>query len=428
MLKKMFIICFIGLSVSLSHAQDPNISGTIYSEELVLPYIERDVMTTYAGKQISTIREWEKIRRPEILKTLSSEMFGFTPKKNIKVISRLVETNKFLFNGKATRKQVELIFTNEGKSLKVQLLLYSPNNKTKPAPVFEILNFYGNQSIDKDSAIVISKTLTEEFDKTMLRRTKELTERGAIADRYPIEKMIDNGVGFITAWYGDFDPDYNDGFRNGVHGLLLKKGQKHGDYDWGSIGAWAWGLSRILDYIETDKDFDAKRVTVVGHSRNAKAALWASAQDQRFAITISNNSGCCGAALMKRVYGETAASLNMLFPHWMNENFKKYNNNEDSLTTDSHELIALIAPRPLYVASANLDQWADPKGEFEGMYLAQPVWELYGKKRFAYDHMTPLRFKVIESQIGYHYREGYHGLLLFDWEAYIEFVKYHFKL
>jgi hypothetical protein len=131
---------------------------------------------------------------------------------------------------------------------------------------------------------------------------------------------------------------------------------------------------------------------------------------------------------MKRIYGETASSINKLFPHWFCENFKKYNNNEDSLTTDAHELVALVAPRPLYVGSAKYDQWADPVGEFIGMYQAQPIWELYGKKRFAYDQMTPLGFKVIKSQIGYHYREGQHDLLICDWEAYIAFLEYHFKM
>ena len=430
MLKNAFLICCLLFSVTFVAAQDPtNISGTIYSEELVPPYTPpRDILTTFAGQKIKTTKEWETIRRPEIIKVLSTEMYGFTPQEKIPVSYRLVEINKNAFNGKATRKQIEMTFSNNGKSLKVQLLLYSPNNKKKPAPVFEILNFCGNQSLDYDSAIVISKTLTQEFGKTVYKNRIARTERGADAYLYPLEEMIDHGIGFATAWYGDFDPDYYDGFHNGIHNLFLKDGEKHGDKDWGSIGAWAWGLSRIMDYIETDKDFDAKKVAVIGHSRNAKAALWASAQDQRFAITIPNNSGCGGAALMKRIYGETASSINKLFPHWFCENFKKYNNNEDSLTTDSHELVALVAPRPLYVGSAKYDQWADPKGEFIGMYKTQPIWELYGKKRFAYDQMTPLGFKVIKSQIGYHYREGKHDLLICDWEAYIVFLEYHFNM
>lgn len=426
-MKKIFLLLFLSVFTLNSYSIDPTDPGTIYSEKDVPPYDIHDVLTTLKGKKVTTVAQWEKLRRPEILKTLSTEMYGFTPTSKVKVKTKIIEINKKAINGKATRKQIELTFIKNKKELKVQVLVYFPNKKDKPAPAFAILNFCGNQSIEADSVIVISETLKKEFDKTVLRTRNPRTVRGGDANIYPIERIIDNGLGFATAWYGDFDPDYYDGFENGVHGLLHKKGQKHGPNDWGSLGAWAWGLSRILDYLETDKDFDATKVAVIGHSRNAKAAIWAAAQDRRFAMCIPNNSGCGGTALMKRIYGETASSLNRRFPHWMCENFKKYINNEDSLTIDSYDLIGLIAPRPLYIGSAEGDQWADPHGEFLGMLYAQPVYQLYGIKKFPYDTMTPLGFKVIKSQIGYHYRTGYHALTPFDWEAYIEFAKFHFK-
>jgi hypothetical protein len=283
------------------------------------------------------------------------------------------------------------------------------------------MNFKGNHQINADPEITISVNAPKGAE------LGSDPERGAATSRWPLEMLMDNGYALVTIYRGDVDPDFDDGFQNGVHPLFYKEGQTAPAADeWGTIAAWAWSLSRVMDYLEQDKDIDQERVAVIGHSRLGKTSLWAGATDPRFAIVISNDSGCGGAALSMRKHGETVEAINKSFPHWFCDNYNAYRNNEEALMVDQQGLLALIAPRPLYVASAVEDDWADPEGEYLSALYASPVYELYGKKGLA-SPMPAVDSPMMEGDVAYHIRKGGHDINLYDWTQYVKFADKYFK-
>ena len=396
-----------------------------YEEEKVPAFALPDPLRNGDGLMINDSNEWVHSRRPELLQLFEREVYGKLPDETLTPDYTLLE-NGIALGGKAVRKQIRLTFENNGRRLDLLLLVYLPAGMDK-APVFVGLNFYGNQTITADPAVLLTTSWVPN-NKTFGIEANQATEtsRGVRISRWPLEKIIDAGYGLATMYYGDIDPDRDD-FTDGVHPLFYRDGQTRPDADeWGAIGAWAWGLMRIMDYLQQDSAIDADRIVLMGHSRLGKAALWAGAQDRRYAIVISNDSGCGGAALSRRKFGETVQIINTAFPHWFCSHFKDYNDHENDLPVDQHELIALMAPRPVYIASAQEDQWADPKGEYLSGWYASPVYALFGLQGL--ESATPPAVNdPVMHDIGYHMRTGGHDVKDYDWEQFINFANHHLK-
>jgi len=379
------------------------------------------------GSAVRTAEQWTRTRRAEVLELFEEHVYGRRPGRPGGMVFDMTSTDTNALDGLAIRKEVTIYFEGRQEPYAVHLLLYLPKNKSGPFPVFLGYNFRGNQSIHPDPGITMSEAWMRRRDDGNTEKGSVEESRGNRSSRWPVELILGRGYALATAYYGDLEPDRNDGWKDGIRSFYKtdERGNTLAVDEWGAISAWSWGLSRIVDCLETDPQIDASKIAVFGHSRLGKTALWAGAMDERIAITISNNSGCGGAALSRRAFGETVEQINTSFPHWFNGRFKSYNGNEGTLPVDQHELIALMAPRPVYVASAEDDLWADPNGEFLAAQAAGVVYELFGKTGVGISKQPAVNCPV-GDYVGYHVRTGKHDVTEYDWMQYLDFADRHF--
>ena len=373
---------------------------TNYDEAKVPAYELPDPLQFDDGREVRNARQWEKKRRPQVLEVFAQEMYGHMPARPEGLHFSTI-SEETVYAGLGLRKVVR-IYLDADQTHWFDVLIHLPKDAAGPVPMFVGLNFKGNDA-----------TLDERADF-----------------RWPYELVLKAGMGVATAWRDSIEPDGKDSKLAEAEGVCRDGGVRswyNKDGDWGAISAWAWGLSRIVDYLETDEAYDTDRLAVIGHSRLGKTALWAGANDLRFDMVISNDSGCCGAAISRRKFGETFAVIDTSFPHWFTREFDKYKGREEIFPADQHWLIALAAPRPVYVASATLDDWADPEGEFLSAVAASPVYELYGLKGLTGKKMPKPDSPIQGGHVAYHLRTGKHDINSYDWEQYIKFANFHFS-
>ena len=391
-----------------------------YDESKVGTYTLPDPLVTTKGVRVRDAATWTRVRRPEILRMIETTQFGRAPGKPGKVVVDRFDTGTVALGGKAIRRQTTLYFTDDRSGPKAEVLSYVPAGAKEPVPLLLQISFSPNASVVDDPGIRPGE---------MWGRDKKRVPAPAASafGRVDVMPFLANGFGFATVYYGDIEPDFIGGIPFGIRGRYLKPGQSQVAPDeWGAIAAWAWGLSRVMDYLETERAIDAKRVALLGASRLGKTVLWTGANDERFAMILASVSGEGGAALSRRNYGETVKHItdSTRYEYQFAKNYQSYGDRVNELPFDGHMLISLIAPRPLLLQTGSTDYWSDPKGEYLAAVAASPVWKLFGKDGLATDHY-PAAGEPVLSTLGYSMHEGRHGILPYDWPIFLQFMQKH---
>jgi hypothetical protein len=381
------------------------------------------VRKSFNNRQINDVSTWEQVRKPELIDYYENYVFGKRPSFKPTVAYSVLSVDTISIGGVAMEHtEIQADFKYRGRKMKSFYAKFLPLNIKDPI-VFVGLNFFGNSTLDTLSTLTQSKhyVMKNAGVKTKGHRVTE-ESRGTKAYRWPLDVIVGNGCGLITAHYADFDPDVYNGFIDGVHGLAEGRVHLRKRNEWGSISAWAWGLSELQTYLELQPETKNSKTAVIGHSRLGKAALWAGIIDERFDMVVSNNSGCAGAAQFRTMRGEDIEKITNRFPYWFARNFQSFRGNDSLLLVDQEMLLSLVAPRALYVASASKDSWADPEGEYLSFYKSQAIYTLYDSTlEIPYKYPAPKEANEYGS-MAYHLRAGEHEILRWDWERYILFA------
>ncbi|MFO7698688.1 MAG: acetylxylan esterase [Anaerolineae bacterium] len=400
-------------------------AGTILDEALVPEYTLPDPLVCGDGTPVTDAQTWFSRRRPEVYRLFEEQVFGRSPERPVAMRWEVTSAAADALDGRATRKEISLYPTG-GAAPRIDVLLYVPNQRFGPAPAIVGLNYIGNQSVIADPGITLYEGWVPDVARLGVggvvgNRATEAT-RGAMPNSMPVERMLERGYAVATLCCGDLAPDSEDVYSRALFPAYYPPGQTEPAADeWGVLAAWAWGMCRALDYLVTDPDVDATRIIAHGTSRLGKTALWAGALDERWAMILPNESGCGGAAISRRRFGETVARITTTFPRWFCANFARYGDNEDAMPFDQHMLIALSAPRSVYIASAEDDLWSDPRGEFLGALGAGPVYQLLGADGLGATEW-PAVHAPVHSTLAYHLRAGGHGINAWDWEQFLDWA------
>jgi hypothetical protein len=421
------LVSALALAACAAHGQNAPRSEVAgipvnYEESRVGTYVLPDPLTLGDGAKVRDARTWIQKRRPEIVRLFEENQFGRSPGRPKGMSFDIFDKGTPAFDGKALRKQVTVYFSPNKSGPKMDLLIYLPAGARKPVPLLLNLRFTANSNGVDDPGVKPGEVWNREKKRGPAPRESNF-------GKLNVAPFLAQGIGVAAVYYGDIDPDFQGGIPYGARSLYLKAGQTEPAPDeWGAIGAWAWGLSRAMDYLETDKGVDAKRVAIMGVSRLGKTVLWAGARDERFAMVIASCSGEGGAALSRRNYGETIKHLTAptRYPYQFCANYGKYGDSVDQFPVDAHMLISLIAPRPVLLQTGDTDVWSDPKGEFMAAVAAEPVFRLLGKQALGTEQMPPAGQPIFHT-LGYVMHAGGHGMIPSDWDLFLEFMRIHLQ-
>jgi hypothetical protein len=378
--------------------------------------------------RVNSREDWFNRRRPELKQLFQHYMYGFMPTTPPQIQARVVRVEPAFFGGKATKKEVEISFGFPGGPV-VVLLMVTPNNRIGPAPVFVGSNTHGNQVFLPDPNIYMPSGWVPDDIGVVNNRATDASRRAKVGN-LSLERSIDNGFAVATFYNGDIDPDreiYNDGIQS----FYFQPGQTTlGEDEWGTLAAWAWGLQRAVDYLMTDPNIDQNRIIAVGHSRNGKVALLAAAFDERIDLVISHQAGLGGSGPSRSTVGETIEGINSPntgFPNWFNGVFKQFNGRSEKLPFDQHELVGLVAPRPVLFTAAIGDEWSNPPGQFDVLQAADPIYRFLGAEGLAPGGM-PEPGRLVSSNLGYYIRTGVHSMGPEDWDVFYAFARAHLAI